>query len=365
MKREYRIGEEYADHGRPDFEEDQFMRWLRGPLATGIRNAGGVRTVSGDASDEIACIVLISNTGADPWAFDALWEDTINLRKGTVEYWGDAKADEARQLDDFRGNRLLSRINEKVAAGKRHTVPPILLFTKPRKGIVKFCGLCVIDHAEIRTFEHDGERVPNYLFHLRVLDLDAVRVEWIHERATNDPTLSPPDVWVQWVDDGTLQQWNQKDLPKTESTDVTPDNDGPPSDVGIVERRYERIDRSVSKQFRKGVWARYKGKCPLTGIEYAKLLEVAHVLPRSKYPELAEHPGNALLMNVLHHRAFDAGLFTFDETGIIRVDPAFKTDNEHLKKMFVNLDGETLAMPDEATIDEKFLQKRNDDIDWW
>jgi len=366
VQHKYRIGEEYTDRGTPDPADDQFMRWLRGPLDAGIRNAGGIRTVSSEISDNTACVVLISNTGADPWAFDALWEDSIDLSNGTVEYWGDAKADDVRQLDDFRGNKILSRITERVASGNRSDVPPILLFTKPEKGVVKFCGLCIVDHAEIRTFEHGEEQVPNYLFHLRILDEETVSVGWIHERATSRAVSSAPDSWIQWVETGTVKQWSSIERTNTRtSTSDSTIQDSSRNEFDIVARQYEQIDRSVSETFRKDVWGRYNRKCLFTGIDCPAVLEVSHILPRSDHPELAEHPDNAILMNVLHHRAFDGGIFTLDDNRTFRVNPAFDTDNEFLNKMIVDFDGKRPKLPTEANIDAEFLRQRNKDLEWW
>ena len=70
-------------------------------------------------------------------------------------------------------------------------------------------------------------------------------------------------------------------------------------------------------------------------------------------------------MNVLHHRAFDRGIFTLDDNRTFRVNPAFDTDNEFLNKMIVDFDGKRPKLPTEANIDAEFLRQRNKDLEWW
>lgn len=88
-----------------------------------------------------------------------------------------------RQLDDFLGNRALRAAYDLVLDNRRDLVPPILHFSKPRTGTVRFNGLCVFDKLELTWFEDRGRPVRNYRAHLTVLDEEYVPVEWLHSRA--------------------------------------------------------------------------------------------------------------------------------------------------------------------------------------
>ena len=72
MNREFRISKIYQDTGSYRNSDDQFLRWIRGPLNSGIKNTGGIRDLGTDRSDRPAAIVLVSNDAGvsqhdDPW----------------------------------------------------------------------------------------------------------------------------------------------------------------------------------------------------------------------------------------------------------------------------------------------------------
>lgn len=72
MEHAFRVGEAYRDTGSFRNEEDQFLRWIRGPLNSGIKNTGGIRDLGAVQSDTPAALVLVSNDAGvsqhdDPW----------------------------------------------------------------------------------------------------------------------------------------------------------------------------------------------------------------------------------------------------------------------------------------------------------
>lgn len=144
----------------------------------------------------------------------------------------------------------------------------------------------------------DGTQVPNYQFLFSILNTQTVPVNWIHERAQQNDDSAAPDVWQQWVQAGKVAQW-----PTGESLDQS-----------CRIRRYETSEVTVSDAFRADTLDRYGHECTLTGIQEDALLDLAHVLPRSQHPNLAEHPETVLVLNSLHQRAFDAALFTSTAT---------------------------------------------------
>lgn len=273
MNSVFRIGDEYRDKSSAKHPEDQFLRWIRGSLETGIKNTGGIRDLSCQVTDEPAAIVIVSNDEgvsqyADPW------QDNVATTLGYVDYWGDAK--KGNPYDESRQNQKIKHAFDQKAKGNREQVPPILVFRKPRSGIVQFCGLCVPDSYEVKEYRDDaGNQVPNYLFHFTILNTDTVSPTWLHDRVRANSDERAPKVWNNWITTGEVQQW-----PTGEVVNGTGGN----------HRRYERKEVTVSPKFRSEILDRYENQCTITGIHQSSLLDLAHILPRSDYPEYAEDP---------------------------------------------------------------------------
>ncbi|MFC4551392.1 MULTISPECIES: HNH endonuclease [Halorussus] len=342
----FRIGDEYVDKGSPKNPEDEFLRLIRGPLKTGIKNTGGIRDLSSQVTDDPAAIVIVSNdTGVSQ--YEDPWQDVLAVSLGHIDYWGDAK--KGNPYDESQQNEKVKRAFDQAARGNRDRVPPILVFRKPRSGVVQFCGLCVPDHIEVDQYaDAAGNHVPNYLFHLTILNTDTVSPTWMHNRVRADSDERAPEVWKTWVKTGEVEQW-----PTGEAVNA-----------GGRRRRYEREEVTVSPQFRTEVFDRYKNQCAMTGIGHPSLLDLAHVLPRSEHPERAEDPKNALVLNSLHHRAFDAGLFTLDADYRLRVDPSFNPEHPFLRESIVERQGTRIELPSNVDIGEEHLEKRNAGLGW-
>ncbi len=184
MSNAYRLGREYRDTGSSSNPEDEFLRWLNIP-GSGMKNMPGIRPFR-FVNLQLpihAYIVLVThersaNPGANPW------EDSVDLNSGRITYWGDAKFDERRMIDDFVGNRAIRTAFDLVLDNRRSLVPPILHFSKPKAGIVKFNGVCAFDELELTWFEDKGRPVRNYRAQLSILDVESVDVDWLHQRAT-------------------------------------------------------------------------------------------------------------------------------------------------------------------------------------
>jgi Restriction endonuclease AspBHI N-terminal/Restriction endonuclease len=181
----YRLGHEYRDTGGSGNESDQFLRWLNIP-GSGMKNMPGIRPFKFTNLKNVpihAYIVLVThersaNRTANPW------EDFVDVNAGRIIYWGDAKWDAKRTLDDFVGNRALRAAFDAVLAGRLDIAPPILHFSKPRPGVVVFNGLCSLERLELSWFEDNGRPVRNYRAHLAILDEEFADVDWLHRRAT-------------------------------------------------------------------------------------------------------------------------------------------------------------------------------------
>lgn len=95
----------------------------------------------------------------------------------------------------------------------------------------------------------------------------------------------------------------------------TPDevNDGDVAAEIAEPRRYAVIStmRAVREVgFRRRVLTAYGQRCAMCGIQL-QLLEGAHILPAA-HPESTDDTNNGIALCVLHHRAFDRALVTFD-----------------------------------------------------
>ena len=198
--REYVLGHEYRDTGSSSNPEDEFLRWLNIP-GSGMRNMPGIRPfkfVHLIKQPVHAYIVLVTHERSARPAANP-WEDVVELHAGRITYWGDAKFDAHRRLEEFPGNRALRAAYDTVLEGQLGVVPPILHFSKPQPGVVRFNGLCVFDRLELTWFEDRGRPVRNYRAHLTVLDAETVAVEWLHRRAlATSPASLSGDGPVAW-----------------------------------------------------------------------------------------------------------------------------------------------------------------------
>jgi Restriction endonuclease AspBHI N-terminal/Restriction endonuclease len=182
--RRYRLGHDYRDTGAVNNPADQFLGWINLP-GSGMRNMGGIRALRFvDVSEAApAAIVLVTDERSAGSASNP-WDDLVDIPHGRIVYWGDAKFDPKRTVDDFPGNRALRDAFNHVLDSQVPTVPPILHFSKRITGMLRFNGLCVLDRLELTWFEDHGRPVRNYRAHLTILDEEFVDVTWLHSRMT-------------------------------------------------------------------------------------------------------------------------------------------------------------------------------------
>jgi len=178
----YRLGQSYKNTGSSSNEADQFLRWLNLPKS-GMRNMGGIRPFKFVHLKHLpmhAYIVLVTDELSGHSVRNP-WEDSIELNAGRITYWGDAKWDAKRTIDDFVGNRAVRAAADTTDVQLR---PPILHFSKDKTGSVRFNGLCVIERIDIAWFEDHGRPVRNYRLQLAILSEEFVDIAWLHRRAT-------------------------------------------------------------------------------------------------------------------------------------------------------------------------------------
>lgn len=211
--RRYRLGHDYRDAGSIRAGDDEFLSWINLP-GSGMRNMGGIRPLKFRALDApvTAAIILVTDERSAGSTSNP-WNDAVDIPRGRIVYWGDAKFDERRFVDDFRGNRALRDAYNQVLDGRTDLTPPILHFSKRETGRLRFNGLCVLDRLELTWFEDAGRPVRNYRAHLTILDQELVEVDWLHSRvnATERSALYGvgPAAWRRYQDGHTdrLRVW--------------------------------------------------------------------------------------------------------------------------------------------------------------
>lgn len=102
----------------------------------------------------------------------------------------------------------------------------------------------------------------------------------------------------------------------------------------------------------------------MTGIREESLLDLAHILACSRHPDFAEHAENVHVPNSLHHRAFDAALFTVDSECRIRTSPSFEPAHPFLRGTITKKEDEPIAFPLNVKVRPGFLEELNVDLAW-
>lgn len=137
--------------------------------------------------------------------------------------------------------------------------------------------------------------------------------------------------------------------------------------AGFTATEYQSVTstRALDPEFRAVVLNRYDTTCPVSTVDHPNLLDVAHVLPWSEYPEHRADFGNVLPLSKTHHAAFDAELFTLDTEYRLQVNPEFDTESDLLQRTLLDRDGETLASLSNDHLDPTYLETRNESLGWW
>lgn len=121
--------------------------------------------------------------------------------------------------------------------------------------------------------------------------------------------------------------------------------------------------RAVDPEFRVTVLSQYDRTCPVSGVDHPGLLDVAHVLSWSDYPEHRADLSNVLPLSKTHHAAFDRELFTIDRDYRLRVNPSFETQSEVLQRTILDQADERVPIPNDS-IAPAHLAQYNDSLGW-
>lgn len=102
---------------------------------------------------------------------------------------------------------------------------------------------------------------------------------------------------------------------------------------------------------------------PVSGVDYLRLLDVAHVLSWSDYPEYRAVLSNVLPLSKTYHAASDRELFTIDRDYRLRVNPNYDTKSDLLRRTILDQAGEGLPLPD-GCVDTDYIAKHNATLEW-
>jgi putative restriction endonuclease len=122
--------------------------------------------------------------------------------------------------------------------------------------------------------------------------------------------------------------------------------------------------RAVDPEFRATVLSRYGDACPVSGVDHHALLDVAHVLPWSEYPEQRADLSNVLVLSKTHHAAFDRELFTLDQEYRLHVNPEFETESELLQQTLLSQERTRIPGLD-GRLSEEYLARHNTTLEWY
>lgn len=122
--------------------------------------------------------------------------------------------------------------------------------------------------------------------------------------------------------------------------------------------------RSLDPEFRATVLTRFDATCPVSGVDHPGLLDVAHILSWSEFPDHRADLTNVLALSKTHHAAFDRGLFTIDSDYRLQVNPSFETQSDLLQNTILNRAGQRLPLP-ENVLNQNYLETHNATLDWY
>jgi putative restriction endonuclease len=114
--------------------------------------------------------------------------------------------------------------------------------------------------------------------------------------------------------------------------------------------------------FRKMVLASYDSSCCITGLSVPELLVASHIIPWAKDSKNRMNPQNGLCLNILHDKAFDAGLITVDENFNVVLSSTIKHLTLGQPEMFLEYENIKIRLPNRFIPDHEFLAYHRENI---
>jgi putative restriction endonuclease len=129
---------------------------------------------------------------------------------------------------------------------------------------------------------------------------------------------------------------------------------------GLERERIVKI-RVNQRFFRTTVLGSYASRCCITGLALPVLLSASHIAPWAKDPNNRMNPRNGLCLNLLHHKAFDAGLITITPEFRVRVSASLTTSttSDANNIFFTRYDNQAAQLPRRFLPDASLLEWHN------
>lgn len=186
-------------------------------------------------------------------------------------------------------------------------------------------------------------------------DMPKQRVNWLRSMGL----LEKRGDEYALTDDG--RQFVENAVEKWADSDWTPAAGEVEMHAGTYEATVHA--RSVDPEFRATVLSRHSRTCPVSGVDHPGLLDVAHVLSWSEYPEHRAELSNVLALSKTHHAAFDRELFMIDQDYRLRVNPALETESDVLQRTVIDREGERVSIVDES-LEPGYVAEHNASLEW-
>jgi putative restriction endonuclease len=129
---------------------------------------------------------------------------------------------------------------------------------------------------------------------------------------------------------------------------------------GLERERIVKV-RVNQRFFRTTVLTSYASRCCITGLAIPVLLSASHIAPWAKDPNNRMNPRNGLCLNLLHHKAFDAGLITITSEFRVRVSPSLATSTtpDANERFFARYNNQLAELPRRFLPDASLLEWHN------
>ncbi|MCE2499908.1 MAG: HNH endonuclease [Dehalococcoidia bacterium] len=128
-------------------------------------------------------------------------------------------------------------------------------------------------------------------------------------------------------------------------------------DVPIGEDRVVQATIRIGQRFfRAAIMSAYNEQCCITGLAIPTLLQASHIVPWQHDRANRTNPRNGLLLSVLHHKAFDAGLLTIQDDMTIRVSHEHTAiGGKFFSTSIAAYDGQPIRLPEKFAPHRDFL----------
>ncbi len=222
------------------------------------------------------------------------------------------------------------------------------------------------DQREMHRQIFEGDETVDYVFMGQ--NADAADNRWLREAFEN----RTPIIYFLGIAPGRYQAmlpafisgWDAKGL-KARVAFGVPDQDGLVPPENALERRYAL--RSVKQRlhqasFREAVITAYNGRCALSGLPEALLLDAAHIIS-DKYEKLGQPiVPNGIPLSKIHHAAFDAHLIGIDpdyrlhvsERLLVQKDGPMLEALKRLNGVMIHLPGRIKDRPDRDRLAQRY-----------